>query len=63
LFSELSLVADQAILTLAAGRTAQGEQVVAKDYKRFPTSLPLLVVHGDADKASLLYACILRVVR
>ncbi|CDR44683.1 RHTO0S09e07646g1_1 [Rhodotorula toruloides] len=29
-----------------------GEQVVGKDYKRFPTSLPLLVVHGDADKVT-----------
>ncbi|TNY20527.1 Alpha/Beta hydrolase protein [Rhodotorula diobovata] len=29
-----------------------GEAIVSKDYKRFPKDLPLLVVHGEADKVT-----------
>ncbi|BGP41667.1 hypothetical protein JCM10449v2_005658 [Rhodotorula kratochvilovae] len=29
-----------------------GENIISRDYKRFPKELPLLVVHGDADKVT-----------
>lgn len=30
----------------------QGEALMTKDYKNWPANLPLLVVHGTADKVS-----------